>query len=171
MKKLLKIVSIVFLFYSSLHSYESEDKLKAVIVGKVAKYIEFKESNSTAFTITVLNNQFNTLFDNIYHNKTIQSKPVKIKYIQEIDDLNSTDILFISSSNSWHIADILQKIEGREILSISDLRGFAQKGGVLQLYFLGQKLKLKMNLDALKRADLDVDNTLLRIVEIVKDGN
>jgi len=171
MRILLKIIFIVCLFTSSLYSYESEDKLKAVILGKVAKYIEFKENNSSTFRITVLNNQFGTLFDDIYHNKTIQSKPVKIQYIKDINELNATDILFISSANSWLIGDILQKIEGWGLLSVSDLRGFAQKGGVLQLYFLGQKLKLKMNIDALKREGLDADNTLLRIVDIVKEDN
>ena len=171
MIKIFKTVFIASLLYTSLYAYESEDKLKAVIVGKVAKYIEFKENNSTSFTITILNNQFDTLFDDIYHNKTIQSKPVKIQYIKDIRELNTTDILFISSENSWLLSDILQKIEGRGILSVSDLRGFTQKGGILQLYFLGQKLKLKMNIDALQREKLDADNTLLRIVEIVKENN
>jgi hypothetical protein len=167
--KFLHLFFIFSLFSISLNAYESEDKLKVVIVGKVAKYITFKDNNETTFKITVLNNQCKNLFDNVYKNKKIKSKPVEIIYIDKIDNLKSTDILYISKMNTINLQKILQKINGKNIFTVSDMRGFAQRGGILQFYFHSQKLKLKMNTDILQKEGFGANRTLLRIVDIVKE--
>jgi len=162
-------VSLLFIYQSlALYAYESEDKLKTVIVGKVAKYILWKEQTLDSFVITVLNNEFFTLFDEVYKDRTIKNRAVEIKYITDIDDLEDTDILFISQKNLHDIDDILDKVEKTNILTISDLRGFAQKRGCIQLYFLGRKLKLKLNIDIMKAKQFKVDKRLIRVSEIVK---
>jgi len=163
-----KIISIILFFIISLNAYETEDKLKVVIVGKVAKYVTYKDNNLTNFTITVLNNPFGNLFDSVYYNKKIKSKPVKINYIKNIDDLNNTDILYISNVDNEELSNIIQKTNGKNILTVSDTRGFAQRGGVLQLYFVSQKLKLKINLNSAKEQSLKIKSTLLRISDVVE---
>ncbi len=166
--KVIKLFLILLFLNISLCSYESEDKLKVVIVGKVAKYISWQENNSSSFVITVLNNQFESLFDETYLDKTIKERPVKLKYIDDINDLTATDILYVSHVNPSKLANILEQTKYKNILTISDERGFAQKGGILQLYFIGQKLKLRMNLDIAQEEGFDIDIRLLRIVEIQK---
>jgi len=154
---------------TALHAYESEDKLKAVIVGKVAKYITWKENQRETFKITIIKNQYKNLFDTIYKDKFIKSKPVEIVYIQDIKELNVTDILYIPKVNSINLQKILLKTVDKNILTISDIRGFASKNGILQFYFLEQKLKLKMNTDKLQKEGFGVKRALLRIVDIVKE--
>ncbi len=167
--KFLYIILIFSLFGTTLNAYESEDKLKAVIVGKVAKYVTWEENNDTTFKITVLKNQYENLFLEIYKNKKIKNKPVEIIEIKNIDNLQSTDILYIPKVNAINLQKILNKTKNKNILTISDIRGFAQRGGVLQLYFHSQKLKLKMNTDILQKEGFSVNRTLLRIVDIVKE--
>ena len=163
------IVSFLFLLNTlMLHAYESEDKLKTVIVGKIAKYISWNEHTSDYFVITVLNNQFGSMFDEVYRNRSIKNRPVKIQYITNIEDMNSSDILFISQKNLHDIDEILLKTKGLNILTVSDLRGFAQKGGSVQLYFLGRNLKIIINIDAMKEKHFRVNNRLIRVSEILK---
>jgi len=167
----MKGVVLVFLFLLNtlvLHAYESENKLKTVIVGKIAKYISWNEYSSGNFVITVLNNEFGSMFDEVYKNRTIKDRPVKIQYITNIEDLNSSDILFISQKNLHDIDKILLKTKGLNILTVSDLRGFAQKGGSVQLYFLDRQLKIIINIDAMKVKHFRVNNRLIRVSEIVK---
>ena len=168
MFKLLQYLFIFILLHISLEAYESEDKLKTAIVGKVAKYILWRESQADTFVITILNNKYGTLFDEVYFDKNIKSKPVVIRYIDNIENLESTDILYIAELKEFSLDKILQISKNRNILTVSDMRGFAQKGGDLQLYFVGQKLKLKMNIDAMQEEGFHIERTLLKIVEVDK---
>ncbi len=163
------IIVALFFIYSSLHAYESEDKLQVVLVGKVAKYIEFLDTSSQTFTITVLKNNFGTLFDEIYKNKKINSKPVTIKYIQTIDKLETSDILYIPKVTSKELSNILEQTQNKNILTISNTRGFAHKGGVMQFYFVSQKIKIKINIHSAKKQNLKIRPTLLRISDVVKE--
>jgi len=167
----MRLLLVTFLFiYQSLilHAYESEEKLKTVIIGKVAKYIVWKEHKSNTFVITVLNNEFSSLFDDVYKDRTIKNREVEIRYIKDIEELKDADILFISQKNLHDIDDILAKVKRKNLLTVSDLRGFAQKRGCIQLYFLGRKLKIKLNIDAMKAKNFKVDKRLIRVSEIVK---
>jgi len=170
MLKLAFYCFLIFLFFygSCSYSYESENKLKTVIVGKLAKYITWKKKNSSKFVITVLGNEFGTLFDEVYLHKQIKHKPVEIKYIKSIDELKKSEVLFISKSNRDNLNDILAYTKHKNILTISDKRGFAQKGGIIQLYFLDQMLKIRINVEKLKEEGFGIDRTLLRVVDVLK---
>ena len=166
--KLFQILLILLSFSIFLDAYESEDKLKTVITGKVAKYISWQEKDSEFFNIVVLNNQFGTLFDDVFEDKKIKSKPVYIHYIEYIQEIGMADILFISELGENSLDSVLAFTKGKNILTLSDLRGFAQKGGAIQFYFVGQKLKLKMNTDVMQEEGFHVERTLLKIVDITK---
>ncbi len=70
---------------------------------------------------------------------------------------------------SKELSQILNKTKDRNILTISDTRGFAQRGGILQLYFVSQKLKLKVNTHSAKLQNIKIKPTLLRIASVVKE--
>ena len=44
----------------------------------------------------------------------------------------------------------------KNILTISDLRGFAQKGGIIQIYSMSQKLKLNINLQKAQKENIKI---------------
>ena len=166
-----KLISFILIFalYSPLSANESEENLKVVITSKVAKYIGWKDDNSEEFIITVLGMFDRELFDDIYKNKTIKNRPIKINHINNIAQLKSTDILYISKDSTCKIYHVLDRCKNRNILTISDKRGFAQKGGMIQIYFISQKLKLKINVAKVLSQNLSIEPTLLRIADIVKD--
>ena len=173
MHRLLQIFLIFLLLntFSTLSAYDSEDKFQVVIIGKIAKYVNFPSDNHNNFVITVLNNPFENIFDETYKNKKIKSKPIKINYIDNIEDLKFTHILYIPKSNSLQLPEILKYTKNKNILTISDIRGFSQKGGMVQLSFVSQKLKIKINVDMAKKENLKIKSTLLRIVDIIKGYN
>lgn len=161
------ILILLFVFISSLNGYESEDKLKVVILGKIANYIKWKDKDSEQFVITVLNNHYENLFNEILDGKKIKKKDIQIKYIDNINQLSDTDILYIPVSQTSKLVSILDKTQGKNILTVSGIRGFAEKGGIVQIYFVSQKVKLKVNLDIAKKESLKISSSLLRIAKIV----
>lgn len=171
MKTLKSCVQITFLLFVTLNASTSEDKLEVAIIGKIAKYITWEKPTKDNFIITVLHNPFGDLFDKQYSEKKINSKNVKIVYINKTEQLTSTDILYISSSEASHLDAILKAVKDKNILTVSNIRGFAEKKGILQLYFINQKIKLKINLDVAKEENLKIRSTLLRIAKVIKEDD
>jgi hypothetical protein len=154
-----------------LNAFEPPEKLKALIVGKVAKYVQWKSKTNKQFIITLINDPSPELFYQLYKNQKIKNRSVKINHISSIDELHTTDILYIPKGNTLQLSHILESIDSKDILTISDIRGFAQKGGMIQLSFVSQKIKLKVNTGVAKEHDLHITPTLLRIADRVKGNN
>ena len=165
-----KVIIALFLLVHSVDAYESEDKVKVVIVGKVAKFIRWMDNSDKKFTITVLKDPFDGLFDTIYSKKKIHKKNVELKYIDSVDDIADTDILYLPKLSSDELKNVFEKIDGKDILSVSDMRSFAQKGGMIQISFASQRAKLKINTQSTKKSNLQVSASLLKISDIV-EGN
>jgi hypothetical protein len=156
---------------TSLNSFssESEDKLIVVVIGKLAKYISWNNASSDEFVITILNNPFDDLLDEIYKDRRIQKKKIQFKYISNIEELEDTHILYVSDVNYKELGKIYDNVKNKNILTISSSKGFAQKGGIVQIYFVSQKLKLKINSELAKVEQLKISSALLRISTIVKE--
>ena len=163
-----KLLVLILITSFSLQAYESEDELKVILIGKISKYISYKDKINDNFIITVLKNPFGDLFTSTYQNKTIKSKPVLIKYIQNIKDLSETHILYIPKLKAKELSSVLKTCHKKSIVTISDSRGFAQRGGLIQLYSVSQKLKLKINIYEAKQQNIKIEHTLLRIADVVK---
>jgi len=166
-----KSIILFLLLLVNLSAYESEDELKVILTGKVAKFITWQDNNSEnrdKFVITVLRNPYTSLFDQKYKNKKIKDKDVVIKYIDDISKLSFTNILYIPKVNSVELETILRVSSKKNILTISSMRGFAQKGGAVQLFFISQKGSLKINLDVLTKENFKVKSSFVRISEVVK---
>lgn len=163
------IFYIFFLIIStSLFSYESENKIQALIVGKIAKFITWQDESAETFVITILNSSFGDTFEMVYKEQQIKGKKVEIKYIKDIKEMQKTDVLYISNAASVELDSILAKLKNSNILTISDLRGFAEKRGVVQIYFASQKPKLKINLVSAKEQNLQIKSSLLQIADVIK---
>lgn len=168
---LLKVLILFSLLFNTLNAYESEEKLKIIVIGKIAKFIKWEPSKNKVFTITILNNPDDTLFDEIFLNKKIQGKNVKLIYIDNIDQLSITNILYIPKTDSKALLNILKKTKNKNILTVSDIRGFADKNGIIQISFVSQKVKLKINLNEANKSRLKISLSLLRIADVIKDNH
>jgi len=166
-----KLLLITFILSTTLQASKSENTLKAMIVGKVSKYISWQDNSHDNFVITVLKDPFDGKLKDMYSGKKIKSKNVKVVYIDTIDELGFTNILYIPTSEASELQNILQKIKNKNILTVSDIRGFAEKKGAMQLYFVSQKIKLKINLDISRENDLKIKSSLLRIATVIKEND
>lgn len=164
------IFIIISTSYNNLYAYELEDKLKSIIVGKIAKFINWENLDSKEFVITIYKNQLGDYFDSIHNGKKINGRKIRIAYINNIENLKFTNILYISKAASAELSSIFDYINNKNILTISDLRGFTQKGGIIQIYSMSQKLKLNINLNKAKKENIKIKASLLRMANIV-EGN
>jgi len=153
-----------------LHASHQEQDLQAVFIGRFAKFIEWPSQAQEAFHITIVGqNPFGNLLSKLYANKKIHGKPVKIRHIENISQIGQPQLLFITVKDKQKLKQILEYAQQNAILTVSDQRGFTDRGGIIQLSFINQKPYLIINNAIAKRSRITIKAQLLAIAqEVIK---
>ncbi len=151
----------------------TDDEIKAALVFKFPVYVRWPDAilddNVETFEFLVLGK--GRLSDLLGHfdGEKIMGKIIHVKRISTIQALEECHMLFIASSEEKNLAPVLKAIEGKPILTVGDMNGFAQQGGVINFIRKKDSIHFEINREAGKRAGLNISSKLLRLAKIVKD--
>jgi len=161
---------LVAQFWSGVaNASQEENKLMAVFLGRFASYIELPDRGSKHFVITLIDeNPFGSLLDDLYLGKQINGKPVVIRYATKIEDIGQSDLLFITLVNPRTRQEAIDYGAKNSILTISTAMGFAERGGIIQLDFLQQQTRIKINHTAALKSNIRIGAPLLSLATVVK---
>lgn len=104
-----------------------------------------------------------------FQKKTVKGRALSFERVEGLDEIAQCHVLFISSSEKEKLPFILQRIKNRNILSVSDMEGFAEAGGMINLVNRESKVRFQINVDAVGREGLEMSSKLLHLAEIVSD--
>jgi hypothetical protein len=76
----------------------------------------------------------------------------------------------VSGSEARRMGEIVSSFKGRSILMVSDVDGFADQGGTVQFVTQGNRIRLRINLDAAKAVGLTISSKILRPATVVSPG-
>lgn len=176
----LTLLSVIFVVPFSAISEEKvlgEDTLKALYTYKFALFAEWPDAKQN---IAGTNLEFCIIGRNPFGQAaldSIQGKPVKDKSIHvEVfnngvlseESLNSCHVAFISSSESHRLAAILDNLQRRPILSISEIQGFSSRGGMITLIKAGDHIQFEINPEAIQQAGLAMSSKIIELATLVK---
>lgn len=153
-----------------LSASSSESEIKVAIIGKFSHFVKHKTpTKNENFVIAVFKDEnLIALMQKKYANKKINKKNVEVDAITDIANIQRPDILYIGDIPQEEQAEVIATAYKNSLFSVSSQSGFAQRGGILQLYFLSQKIRFKINLDAAKKSNLKISASLLSIATLVK---
>jgi len=89
-----------------------------------------------------------------------------VKRFKEIGEVAPCHILFISSSEQKNFPQILGGLQGA-VLTVSDVPGFAEQGGIINLPSEKHKIRVEVNLEQSKKLGLKINSQLLGIATLV----
>ncbi len=157
-----------------------EYQIKAAFLYRFIKFIEWPDEvlPDTQRTITI------GVLGESPMNKTLQSiegREVKghklaIKRFGGLQDLESCDVLFIgrperdSDLEESLLRQALSKLKGTSTLTVSEIEGFAQLGGIINFIIVENKVRFEINLKAARDANLKISSKLLRLARIVRES-
>lgn len=167
----------LFVIQSSAFAVESYDEyqLKAAITYNVAKFVKWPEGvfadGEAPLTICVLGNHNTASGFASLEGQLLGGRHILVKYLKSPSDFKSGHIFFVARSRSRQLAEILLKLEGLPILTISDMKSFATRGGMINLVERGKRIRFAINLDASMAANLQVSSKLYSLAtEVIRDG-
>jgi len=103
--------------------------------------------------------------------KKIQGRRLIIKKLGKGGDPRGCHILFISASEKRRLKQILSLLADQPVLTVSDMSGFAEEGGMIGLKEMDNKINIIINVMAAKEAGLILRSQLLNISTIINKDN
>jgi hypothetical protein len=166
---LLVVALLAQLVAATAQASQEENRLMAVFLGRFASYIELPDRASKLFVITVIDeNPFGSLLDDLYAGKMIGGKPVLIRYATKVEDVGQSDLLFITLVNPRARQDAIDYGAKHSILTVSTATGFAERGGIIQLDFLQQHTRIKINHAAALKSNIRIGAPLLSLASVIR---
>jgi hypothetical protein len=152
-----------------------EYDLKAAFLFNFAKFIEWPAGSFTSpqsvFTICVLGRDpFGHVLDDNLQGKMIKDRPIAVRRLKDKTEARNCQMVFVSSSESAQLAEVLESVRGTSVLLVGDTNGFAAAGGTIELTLEGNRVRFTINTDAAGRAGLIFSSKLLVLAKLVHDG-
>ena len=148
-----------------------EYAVKAAFIYNFAKFVEWPAESSAKegpFVIGILGQDpFRGALDEVVSGKTVRDKKITVKRFSRIEDAMSSRILFIGNSEKESIAQIIKRLDGAPVLTVSDLRQFAEQGGMIELVIDQNRVRFIINTAAAEQSGLKPSSQLLKLARIV----
>jgi hypothetical protein len=152
-------------------------QLKALYLFNFAKYTEwpkeaFPDANSP-FVLGILGQDpFRSDID-IIKGKTIKGRKLEIRKLRSVEEVKDCHLLFISSSETNNLPQILGALDHAHILTIAEADGFIEQNGMINLVPEQkspgtQVVGFEINQAAAEKANLKMDTQLLKLAKRTK---
>jgi len=150
----------------------SEYRVKAAFVYNFAKFVDwpavaFANNQAPLILCIVGTDPFGTVLE-VFKDKTIQHRKFVVQHKSQGEALNDCRIIFISASERHSLGRLLEPLQDNLILTVSDVDGFLEVGGMINLITVANKIRFEVNLDAVRRAGLTISARLLKLATTVK---
>ncbi len=152
-----------------------EYQVKAVFLFNFAQFVDWPSgtfpSAQAPLVIGVLGDDpFDGFLDDTIRDEKVNDHPLIVQRYRRVEEIGACHILFISQSESGRLDRILARLKDRNILTVGDAEDFARRGGMIRFVTENNKIRLRINMDAAKAAELTISSKLLRPAKIVTTG-
>ncbi len=149
-----------------------EYQVKAVFLFNFAQFVEwppaaFADSNSPLVIGVLGDDPFGAYLDETVRAERVANRVMQVQRYHRVDEITTCHVLFISQSEESRLEQTLATLRGRTILIVSDSDDFLQRGGMIQLATSEGKIRLRINVNAARTANLTISSKLLRSAELV----
>lgn len=170
----------IFFFFWGILSFDAfagpeelpEYKVKAIFIYNFANFVEWPADKlpkpDKIMTLCVLGDDPFGAYLNDIKGRTIKGRTVESKTTMSIEKAKNCDVLFVSDSEKSNVAKILGDLKDHKILTISDMDGFLEAGGIIQFVLDNRKVRFLINMGAAKRAGFRISSKLLELAKEVR---
>jgi hypothetical protein len=151
---------------------EIEAKVKAAYIYNFTLFTDWSADGNEALTDPINICVFGTdtiggLLEEL-SDRMVKGRPLKVLRLKEISKNNKCHVFFISRSEEQRLPLILQKLHGANVLTVSDIPRFSQRGGVIGFMIESERVRIEINLRAAREAGLKFSAKLMEIARIVQ---
>ncbi len=151
----------------------TESEVKAAYLYNFGRFVTWPPDRAVAgnpFEICIVGKDpFGKVLDATVLGERIGGRTIAIKRLSQVQQAESCSILFVSSSEEARLATILDSSHRFNLLTVSDLKHFAERGGVIGLVVQQDRVRFEVNRTAAERCHLQLSSELLKVAVKVID--
>jgi hypothetical protein len=126
-------------------------------------------SEDAPFCVGVLGNDpFGPALDRTVQGEIVNHHKIIVKRWQRIEDCKDCQMVFVCRSEEKNLPGILTALDSGPVLTVSEMRGFARRGGIINFYLEGNKVRFEINPLVARRSKLKISAQLLSLGKIVE---
>jgi len=163
-------VSVALALAAVPSSGASREAFKAAMIYRLATFVAWPESalGDGSFVIGVLGaSDVAGQLKELSGAQTIGGRPIEVRRIDGAAQLGGCVLVFVGQDRGGELEEVLSRASGRSLLTVSDVEGFASRGGMIELVRDGRKLKFEVHRGAATDAGLRVSSRLLELAAAV----
>jgi YfiR/HmsC-like len=152
---------------------DREYAIKAAFLYHFSNYVEWPAESFSSpdqpFVIGVYGtNPFGAMLDEVAHKKKVDGRAIQVRVVKSIAEAERCQILFVPASVPRDVQDaVLRATIQYPVLAVGETDDFVNRGGNVQFFLEGNKVRFAFGADALKRDDLKVSSKLLALAKII----
>lgn len=141
-----------------------EYKLKAAFIYNFVKFVEWP-STQGPIKVAILGQD---VFDgelNKLETRKVDGRPLEVSVINDVGQATDYHVVFLADTTQAQ--KLLNRVQGKPVLTISDEPGFSQKGGGITLTSARNRIRFQINKKTLDKANLRPNTRLLALASQV----
>lgn len=147
-----------------------EYKVKAAYIYNFLRFVEWDDQppgSHQPLTIGIIGqDQFTPSLIRALQNQMIEGRPIVLKLLNWPDQSEKLNLLYVARSEQDQIASLLENVQGKKVLTVSEIRRFLPQGGMVQIWNDNNRVKFGINTIAVERAHLKVSSQMLQYAQI-----
>ena len=148
-----------------------EYQIKAAFLYNFAQFVEwpaemFPDPQGPLVIGILGQDPFGATLDEIVQGEKVNNHPLAVQRFSRPEEIKNCHVLFVSQSEAGRLDKIFASQKNRSVLTVGDFEGFALHGGVIRFITEQNKIRLRINLEAAKSANLTISSKLLRIADV-----
>jgi hypothetical protein len=151
---------------ASADSGISEEQLKAAFVFNFAKYVEWPaELSASGAPVVACAVGGDTLAQALqsFDGRAVSGRNFQLRRLFAPEDHASCNVVILSDMGPHRMEEVLRRLPSQGVLTISDIEGFTDAGGMIGMVRVGDRLQFDINHAALQRANLKASSQLLKL--------
>lgn len=151
----------------NVENEQKEYKLKAAFLLNFSKFTTWPKEVSAQpgqeFDFCIVGEDpFGTTLAGL-DSKTVGGRKVRLLYAESIAEAPSCHVMFVSKSEQNHLEQLENINVGRPILTVSDIKGFSNRGGIFEFITKAGRLSFIVNNRQAAQNGLQVNASLLNL--------
>lgn len=151
-----------------------EYQAKAAFLYNFTKYVKWPEkcfaTPEAEFVVAVVGaDPFGKKLDDAFKDKRVGTHPVKVVRWKTVEQLGDCHLLFVPTAEAARLEKILLACAQKNTLLVGESEGFARHKGCLSFFIEEKKMRFEVNLEAAKRAELELSPQLLKLARQVTE--
>src|SRR5438093_1713916 len=142
--------------------------LKAAFLFNLAKFADWSGVQPAVTLVLCVagDDQLGAVLADSVRGQTIEGHGIEVRRTRSDSPFSACHLLFVPASDA---RQVLAKMGGTQaLLTVSDAPGFAQSGGLIELFQEHGRMRFAVNVDTARRSGVRLSSRLLELAKIVR---